>query len=73
MTVPLVSGAVNLAAFFTLLEALGVAKPVSVHFEYPFPETGTLAERRKAAVALMGRDGERFEAALGVAGWGTWP
>jgi len=30
-----------------------VAKPVSMHFEYPFPETGTPAERRKAAVALM--------------------
>jgi hypothetical protein len=39
-----------------------------MHFEYPFPETGTPAERRKAAVALMRRDRERFEAAVAGAG-----
>jgi L-ribulose-5-phosphate 3-epimerase len=73
VTVPLGDGGVDLVRFLRLLATLGVAKPVSMHFEYPFPETGTPAERRKAAVALMRRDRERFEAAVGVAGSGTRP
>ncbi len=73
VTVPLGDGAVDLARFLKELRALGVAKPVSMHFEYPFPETGTPAERRKAAVALMRKDVERLRAAMTGAGWGTRP
>jgi sugar phosphate isomerase/epimerase len=73
VTVPLGDGAVDLLKFLKELRALGVAKPVSVHFEYPFPETGTPAERRKAAVALMRKDRERLRAAMAEAGWGTEP
>jgi sugar phosphate isomerase/epimerase len=72
-TVPLGEGAVNLAAFFRLLGALRVAKPISMHFEYPFPESGGPAERRKAAVALMRRDRERLLAAMAEAGFGARP
>jgi sugar phosphate isomerase/epimerase len=73
VTVPLGDGAVDLVRFLKELRALGVAKPVSMHFEYPFPETGTPAERRKAAVALMRKDAERLRAAMAEAGWGTRP
>jgi len=73
VTVPLGDGGVDLVKFLRLLSTLGVAKPISMHFEYPFPETGTPAERRKAAVALMRRDRERFEAALVEAGSGSRP
>ena len=73
VTVPLGDGAVDLVKFLKEVRALGVAKPVSLHFEYPFPETGTPAERRKAAVALMRKDAERFRAAMAEAGWGTSP
>ena len=65
--VPLGEGAVNLGAFFRLLAELGVEVPVSLHFEYPFPETGGPAERRKAAVALMKRDRERLRAVMAEA------
>jgi sugar phosphate isomerase/epimerase len=64
VTVPLGEGAVPLVAFFRLLSELRVSAPISMHFEYPFPETGTPAERRKAAVALMRKDGERLRAAM---------
>jgi len=73
VTVPLGDGAVDLVKFLKELRTLGVAKPVSMHFEYPFPETGTPAERRKAAVALMRKDAERFRAAMAEASWGTRP
>jgi sugar phosphate isomerase/epimerase len=73
VTVPLGDGAVDLVRFLKELRALGVSKPVSMHFEYPFPETGTPAERRKAAVALMRKDVERLRAAMTGAGWGTRP
>jgi sugar phosphate isomerase/epimerase len=73
VTVPLGDGAVDLVKFLKELRALGVSKPVSMHFEYPFPETGTPAERRKAAVALMRKDAERFRAAMAEAGGGTRP
>ena len=73
VTVPLGDGAVDVARFLKELRALGIAKPVSMHFEYPFPETGTPAERRKAAVTLMRKDAERFRAAMAEAGWGTRP
>lgn len=69
--VPLGEGAVELPAFFRQLAALEVAAPVSLHFEYPFPDEGGPAERRKAAVALMRRDGERLRAAMAEAGWGS--
>jgi len=69
VTVPLGEGAVDLVRFLEELRTLGIAKPVSMHFEYPFPETGTPAERRKAAVALMRKDLERFRAAMAEAGW----
>jgi len=71
VTVPLGEGAVDLVKFFRLLRELGVSRPVSAHFEYPFPETGTAAERRRAAVALMRKDGERMRAAMAEAGWGS--
>jgi sugar phosphate isomerase/epimerase len=67
VTVPLGEGAVDLVAFFRLLAELRVSAPISMHFEYPFPETGTPAERRKAAVALMWKDGERLRAAMAEA------
>jgi sugar phosphate isomerase/epimerase len=67
VTVPLGEGAVDLVAFFRLLGELRVSAPISMHFEYPFPETGTPAERRRAAVALMRRDGERLRAAMAEA------
>lgn len=73
VTVPLGDGAVDLLKFLKELRGLGVAKPVSMHFEYPFPETGTPAERRKAAVALMRKDAERLRTAMAEAGWGTEP
>jgi L-ribulose-5-phosphate 3-epimerase len=73
VTVPLGDGAIDLVRFLKELRALGVSKPVSMHFEYPFPETGTPAERRKAAVALMRKDAERLRAAMAEAGWGTRP
>jgi len=73
VTVPLGEGAVDLVKFLRLLGASGVVKPVSMHFEYPFPETGTPAERRKAAVALMRKDRERLNAAMAEAGWGRRP
>jgi hypothetical protein len=38
-----------------------------MHFEYPFPEEGTPAARRKAAVALMRTDRERLRAAMAEA------
>jgi sugar phosphate isomerase/epimerase len=65
---PLGEGAVDLVAFFRLLAEVGVKAPISMHFEYPFPEEGGLAERRKAAVALMRRDRERLRAAMAEAG-----
>jgi sugar phosphate isomerase/epimerase len=68
VTVPLGEGAVPLVAFLRLLSELGVSAPISMHFEYPFPETGTPAERRKAAVALMRKDREHMLAALAEAG-----
>jgi len=73
VTVPLGDGAVDLLKFLKELRGLGVAKPVSMHFEYPFPETGAPAERRKAAVALMRKDAERLRTAMAEAGWGTEP
>jgi len=73
VTVPLGEGAVDVVTFLRLLGSLGVARPVSMHFEYPFPETGTPAERRKAAVALMRKDRERLKAAMAEARWGTRP
>jgi sugar phosphate isomerase/epimerase len=68
-TVPLGEGAVPLVAFFRLLGALRMTVPISMHFEYPFPEDGAPAERRRAAVALMRRDGERLRDAMAVAGY----
>jgi sugar phosphate isomerase/epimerase len=73
VTIPLGEGAVDLVRFLGLLRALGVATPVSAHFEYPFPESGSPAERRRAAVALMRKDRERLKAAMAEAGWGTRP
>jgi L-ribulose-5-phosphate 3-epimerase len=73
LTVPLGEGAVNLVMFFRLLKTLGVSKPISMHFEYPFPETGSPAERRRAAVALMRRDRERLKAAMAETGYGALP
>jgi sugar phosphate isomerase/epimerase len=73
VTVPLGDGAVDLVTFLKEVRALGVVKPVSLHFEYPFPETGMPAERREAAVALMRKDAERFRAAMAEAGWTTQP
>jgi len=73
VTVPLGEGAVNLVMFLRLLKTLGVSKPVSMHFEYPFPESGSPAERRKAAVGLMRRDRERLAAAMADAGYGVLP
>jgi len=67
VTVPLGEGAVDLVAFFRLATELGLTVPISMHFEYPFPETGTPAERRKAAVALMRKDRERMLAAMAEA------
>jgi sugar phosphate isomerase/epimerase len=69
VTVPLGEGAVDLVAFFRLLGELRVAAPISMHFEYPFPQEGLPAERRKAAVALMRRDRERMQAAMAEAGF----
>jgi sugar phosphate isomerase/epimerase len=71
VTVPLGEGAVDLVKCFRLLRELGVFRPVSAHFEYPFPETGGAAERRKAAVALMRKDRERMRAAMAETGWGS--
>jgi sugar phosphate isomerase/epimerase len=68
VTVPLGEGAVDLVAFFRLLAELGVSAPISMHFEYPFPEDGSPAERRKAAVALMRRDREVLRKAMAEAG-----
>jgi len=65
---PLGEGAVDLVAFFRLLAALGAKAPISMHFEYPFPEGGSLSERRKAAVALMRRDREVLRHAMAEAG-----
>jgi len=65
--VPLGEGVVDLVAFFRLLGELGIAAPVSLHFEYPFPEDGSPAGRRKAAVALMKRDRERLRAVMAEA------
>jgi sugar phosphate isomerase/epimerase len=73
VTVPLGEGAVNLAMFLGLLRTLGVSKPVSMHFEYPFPEGGGPAGRRKSAVGLMRRDRERLAAAMTGAGFGVLP
>lgn len=69
-TVPLGGGAVDLATFFRLLGTLRIAKPISAHFEYPFPEEGTPADRRKAAVALMRKDRDYLRAAMAEAGYG---
>lgn len=68
VTVPLGAGAVDLVAFFRMLGELGVAAPISMHFEYPFPQEGEPAERRTAAVALMRRDRERMREAMAKAG-----
>ena len=65
--VPLGEGVVDLVGFFRLLGELGVRVPVSTHFEYPFPQEGSVAERRKAAVGLMRRDRERLRAAMAEA------
>ncbi len=65
---PLGEGAVDLLAFFRLLAEVGVRAPISMHFEYPFPEVGSLAERRRAAVALMRRDREVLRKAMAEAG-----
>jgi sugar phosphate isomerase/epimerase len=73
VTVPLGEGAVDLAAFLGLLGTMRVARPVSMHFEYPFPEAGSPAERRKAAVALMRRDLQRFRAVAAERGYGVLP
>lgn len=70
-TVPLGEGAVPLVAFFRLLGALRLRVPISMHFEYPLPEAGSPAERRKAAVACMRRDRERLQASMAEAGYGT--
>jgi sugar phosphate isomerase/epimerase len=68
-TVPLGEGAVDLVAFFRLMGKLRLVKPISAHFEYPFPEQGSAAERRKAAVALMRKDRERLRDAMDEAGY----
>jgi L-ribulose-5-phosphate 3-epimerase len=65
--VPLGEGVVDLVAFFRLIGELGIQAPVSTHFEYPFPEEGSVAARRKAAVGLMRRDRERLQAAMAEA------
>jgi sugar phosphate isomerase/epimerase len=65
---PMGEGAVDLVAFFRLLAEQGVKAPISMHFEYPFPEGGSPAERRKAAVALMRRDREFLRKAMAEAG-----
>jgi sugar phosphate isomerase/epimerase len=70
-TVGLGQGAVDLVAFFRLMNTLNLRKPISAHFEYPFPEGGTPAERRKAAVALMRKDRERLMSAMAEAGYGA--
>jgi sugar phosphate isomerase/epimerase len=67
VSVPLGEGAVDLLAFLRLLRELSVSVPISMHFEYPFPEAGGPAERRKAAVALMRRDRERLRATMAEA------
>jgi len=71
VNVPLGEGMVDLVAFFRLQAELGIQAPVSVHFEYPFPEDGSPAERRKAAVGLMKRDRERLRAAMAEANPGA--
>ena len=73
VTVPLGEGAVNLVVFLRLLKTLGVSRPVSMHFEYPFPEGGSPLVRRKAAVDLMRRDRERLAAAMAETGYGALP
>jgi L-ribulose-5-phosphate 3-epimerase len=70
LTVPLGEGVVDLVAFFRLLAEVGVRAPISMHFEYPFPEEGGPAERRRAAVALMRRDRERLRSAMAEAAAG---
>jgi L-ribulose-5-phosphate 3-epimerase len=70
LTVPLGEGVVDLAAFFRLLAEVGVRAPISMHFEYPFPEEGGPGERRRAAVALMRRDRQRLRSAMAEAGAG---
>jgi sugar phosphate isomerase/epimerase len=65
--VPLGEGAVDLVGFFRLLRELGIAAPVSVHLEYPLPEGGSPAERRRAAVAAMRRDREALRGAMAAA------
>jgi sugar phosphate isomerase/epimerase len=67
VNVPLGDGVVDLVAFFRLQAELGIHCPVSVHFEYPFPEDGSPAERRKAAVSLMKRAPERLRVAMAEA------
>jgi sugar phosphate isomerase/epimerase len=72
-TVPLGDGAIDLARFLRLLGSLGIATPISMHFEYPFPEDGSPAERRKTAVALMRRDRGRLRAVMTETGYGVLP
>jgi sugar phosphate isomerase/epimerase len=64
---PLGEGAVDLTGFFRLLAELGLRAPISLHFEYPFPEEGGKAERRRAAVSLMRRDLGRLRDAMAAA------
>jgi sugar phosphate isomerase/epimerase len=67
LNVPLGDGVVDLVGFFRLLGELGIQAPISLHFEYPFPEEGSVAERRRAAAGLMRRDRERLRAAMAEA------
>ena len=70
--VPLGEGMVDWPAYLALVKRLGVAGPLSVHFEYAPVEGGatgkTPAERRRDALAAMKRDMSRLRALLAAAG-----
>ena len=57
---PLGDGMVPLAAFVEELRRLRVRAPISMHFEYPHPDT----QRRSWAVEAHGRDLKVLRAAL---------
>ena len=74
VTVPLGDGGVDLVKFLRLLATLGSARsPSRCTSSTRSPRPAAPAERRKAAVALMRRDRERFEAAMAEAGSGVRP
>jgi sugar phosphate isomerase/epimerase len=60
LNVPFGEGVVPLGPYVAELRRLGVSAPLSMHFEYPHPETG----RRAWAVEQYGRDRAALRAAL---------